>query len=378
MVVAGDTNGRWSTIVTISAGSRRWEDEVRLHWRQMRLLRRTPLRLLPWFQPKKLTKLSMIGFARWSLFDRIPTGGPKQQAIPLARPFLLFETNYNGDRDHYFESFSYVVPNAMNRVWLKAYGVPDARRVSEWQRHVKDNMLPIECYYSAYPDASTKTIRSALELDNMLADFRPRAGSMTAERFAAEFAALLGRVQRINDPKTRTRGRTGSLTTLIPVAECRRQELRQALQSLTEPPSPVPAATHFARWCVVDRLKMPSRYGSDPTSYLLFSAWFDGEAQDYAGALHERMGAERAEAIWAHCGFGGGGPESFSDYLMKHRVEAGSDFSGYEGVSVSEVHAALAQWESFHSFASHSQSPALNAANLLTTWTNEPLLGQAT
>ena len=58
----------------------------------------------------------MIGFARWSMIDRIPAGVDKEQATPLRRPFLLFETNFNGDHDAYFEAFAFVVPKPMNRM----------------------------------------------------------------------------------------------------------------------------------------------------------------------------------------------------------------------------------------------------------------------
>ena len=378
-MVKGDTNGRWGTLVTISAGPPKWAETVRWGWKWRRALADSPLGKLNTPITKSqdvinLRKLSMIGFARWSMIDRIPTGVEKQQATRLRRPFLLFETNYNGDHDAYFEAFSYVVPKPMNRVWDKAYAVPRVQLVSKWLRTINDRKLPIAYYYSAYPRASSKMIRTALELEQMLSKFRPVAKNMTAERFDREFRALLGRVARIKDlaePPKRER-KTGTLTTLIPVDQRRRKKLKRDLENLAVPP-PMPATTHFARWCVVKQLEMPPEFGVDPTSYLLFSAWFDGQPEDYAAALYQHLGPDLAKLIWGNCGFDGDSAEAFASYLMTYSVCSNSMFHGYNGVTVDEVHRTLGLWNHFGEFARATQT--LRGAALQTAWMSDPMLG---
>jgi hypothetical protein len=379
-MVKGDTNGRWSTMVTISAGPRAWAEHVRWGWEWRHALAKTPLRELPFARSKdleNLRKLSMIGFARWSMFDRIPTGIEKQRASPLRRPFLLFETNFNGDHDAYFEAFSYVVPNPMNRVWHGAYGVPRVQQVSKWQRVIHENARKIAYYYSAYPNASTKMIRSALALELLLSDFRPRAANMTADQFDAAFRVLLGEVERINNPQLPKRKRkTASLTTLIPVDQRRNKHLKQALKSVAVPPLPLPSTTHFARWCLVDELRMPAQFGVDPTSYLLFTSWFDGEREeDYAAALYQHLGPDRATAIWGNCGFAGDGPEAFVKHLMDHSVPTNAAFGGYDGVSVDEVNHVLKLRNRFDRFAVETQD--LRGPDLQDAWVKVPELSRA-
>ena len=272
-------------MVTVSPGPVHWQKELEMHWKRVRYfarfplvrpLLRTPLRMLLPAGPRRLVELSMIGCARWSLFDRVPTGVPKDQARKLPRPFLLFETNYNGDRDVYFESFSYIVPRMMNRVWDRAYNVPDARWVSAFQQHINDNKSPIDYYYAAYPQGSTKMIRSALELKRMLAAFGPRVRSLDGGQFEREFGALLARAQRIRNPARHAPRKTHSLTTLVPVEPGRNQDARAALACVQDPPLAVPdEETHFARWCVLDQLSADRNVKGDPTPYMLFSAWFD-------------------------------------------------------------------------------------------------------
>jgi hypothetical protein len=192
---------------------------------------------------------------------------------------------------------------------------------------------------------------------------------MTAERFEQEFRDLLGRVSRLPPVESRAleqrKPRTGYLTTLIPVDQRRRPRLERALEDLAEPGARLPATTHFARWCVVKQLQMPAKFGQDPTSYLLFSAWFDGDETDYAAALYEQLGPDCAKAIWRNCGFRDGGAEAFADHLLRHKVHRGTGFSGYDGFQVPEIHNALARLKLFDALARRAQElrgPALQAA----------------
>jgi hypothetical protein len=259
--------------------------------------------------------------------------------------------------------------------------------VSEWQQYVNRKKLPIAFYYSAYPEATTKTIRSALELEQMLVEFRKQTTGVTAAAFEREFRALLARVQRIRNPKRSANGKTTcSLSTLVPVLEGHRQQLEMDLETLMQSPA-VPPGTHFARWCVVDHLEMPKRFGEDYTSFLLFSAWFDGQARDkkdpdaplrhYAAALHEQLGV-RAHHIWRHCGFRDGDAAVFAERLLGHAIEPGASFGGYNGVTVREVRDALKLWGRFHEFARESQLRAVRDRALQAAWKRDPLLSRDT
>ena len=201
-------------MVTISPGPRWWAEVVRLGWKLNDRVVASPLgtHRVPVGDIKTgvdLDKLSMIGFARWSMIDRIPAGVDKKQATPLRRPFILFETNFNGDHDAYFEAFAFVVPKPMNRMWDNAYDVPPVERTSEWQRVINRRKEKIAYYYSAYPNASTKMVRTALRLVELLDEFRPRAAGMTAVQFDGAFRALVGEVTKIQDPRRQSAPRRG-------------------------------------------------------------------------------------------------------------------------------------------------------------------------
>jgi hypothetical protein len=366
----GPYSGRWEAIATVSAGSRRWAYEVRMRWWRNRWIQEHLPRTAN-FKARKLIKLTMIGFARWSIFDRVPTGEERSKTRRLTRPFVLFESNFNGGADEYFEAFSYIVPEPMNRVWAN-YGVPDVRRVSEFVAYINRNKEPIAYCYAAYPKATTKRIRAALRLDQILNGFNHEVPNMSSAKFETKLRQVAVRAHAIRNPRrfSKPAGKTPKLATLVPVLPFRRPQLEEDLEVLVD--APVPARTHFARWCIVDRLKTPSRFGSDPTSYLLFSAWFDDPQTTYVQDLYNELGEARVERIWRNCGFDGS--MSLEAFLNPHRVEAGSAFAAYDGVSVEAVRTALKRWQRFHDFAAGSQDRGPQDVPLKEAWMKDSVL----
>src|SRR2546422_11775317 len=55
---------------------------------------------------EKLVRLSFINFARWSVVRRVPANAAHGDVEKFPYGYVLFETNYNGDQDLYFEAFS--------------------------------------------------------------------------------------------------------------------------------------------------------------------------------------------------------------------------------------------------------------------------------
>jgi hypothetical protein len=315
-----------------------------------------------------LTSLSMIGAARWSVYDK-----PSVDDTP-GRTYLVFETNFNGDEDAYFEAFSVVVPSSMRLTWkLGPFGgphIPDVGRTGEFIQYInEEKVTDIFGYYAAYPRASTKMIRAALTLQSELAtfdrDFRNRDPA-TFERGYDEFAA---RVQHVRDPDVSDPGYkagdgpgAGALSIVAPVVQDE-AGLRAKLQSLDhEPERVIPTdRTHFARWMLV-KPRQFGRKNTDGRTHLLFSAWFDYRRVDddeeapalYAKALYQSLAG--MNSIWAHCGVvDNDDPDSFWDQVKDCVIPMGIPFLGYKGFTVPDVKHALAWVDAFKSFAAESQ-----------------------
>jgi hypothetical protein len=394
MSTVSETRNRSTAMTAFTAVPRYWTRWLRVYWWALKPLERVQSDRGRWLiahtpllkDVDSLTALTMISFARWSV-ETMPARSSSNGSRP--QPYVLFETNFNGDNDQYLEGFSLVVPSSMRLTWrlgpLGGFHVPDVGRVSRFLRYVNQVKLrSIYGYYCAYPNASTKMIRAALALRQRVGEFnRDFANEGDPATFLREYRKLLTNVQKIRNPRldrpdkagAGTGTGTGTLSVLAPVVEARKDELRRNLEALSVAPEEVVPTdrTHFARWILVDGLESAPNREEDRTPYLLFSAWFDYRKQDseeqgqeqYVKALHRSLAGR--EAIWEHCGFKGSGEaDQFWDEMRNHRVKLGIPFYGYEGMTVKEVRDALECAERFSAFAVDSQGREAGA--LQQTW----------
>jgi hypothetical protein len=140
-------------------------------------------RLFPKSQGK-LSRLSFIHFARWSLV----TGLPEQR---LRHPQLFFESNFNGGWQEYIDAFSHILTTGMTMFWGSSYGYPKPLPTGPFKKYIQAHELPASYFYSAYPDATTTIVLSALRLDQRLAELRERAPGMDPDAFAAAWNDFL-------------------------------------------------------------------------------------------------------------------------------------------------------------------------------------------
>jgi hypothetical protein len=144
-------------------------------------------RLFPKSQGK-LARLSFIHFARWSLVTSLP----EQR---LRHPLLFFESNFNGGWQEYIDAFSHILTKGMTMFWGSSYGYPTPLPTDTFKKYIQDHDLPASYFYSAYPDATTTIVLSALRLDEQLRDLRERARTMDPEAFASAWNDFLVKAQ---------------------------------------------------------------------------------------------------------------------------------------------------------------------------------------
>jgi hypothetical protein len=144
-----------------------------------------------------LRRLSFIHYARWAIIDRLP---PREAGDAhrehLNYPYLFFESNFNGTWDQYIDAFSEVVPNRMRAIWGSSFGFPGPLPTGPFKAYIRRNEFVANHYYSAYPEATTTMILSALQLEPRLRRFARRSAGMGAEEFAAAYERFLTDVQR--------------------------------------------------------------------------------------------------------------------------------------------------------------------------------------
>jgi hypothetical protein len=130
-----------------------------------------------------LRRLSFIHFARWTI---IPG--------PDGRPWLWFESNFDGDLPQYMETFARAVPWRMRAVWGMTERFPGLHPMEAFASWVDANRVEAGHYWCAYPDATTTMAGAGVRVLSRFADFTGRTWP-DDEAFAAGFRGLVDDLQ---------------------------------------------------------------------------------------------------------------------------------------------------------------------------------------
>jgi hypothetical protein len=175
-----ETVGRWTAITVITPMPRWWDATLRANFSRLKRRRARRSRSM-----SDLKRLSFISFAHWSPV-RLPSGR-----------YLVFQSNFNGAAKQYVEAFARIVTWGMRGLWWGAIGVPGPLPVAPFEAYIMDQRLPVDHYYCAYPEASTKMVLAALELRERHASLQRRLPALDDAAFAAAVRAFLADNQRV-------------------------------------------------------------------------------------------------------------------------------------------------------------------------------------
>jgi hypothetical protein len=134
---------------------------------------------------KHILQFNFIHFVRWTHVHKLPDG----QKLNYA--YLFFESNFDGPWQHYIDAFAYCIPKDIRFVWGRGInfpGPPPAEPLKAW---IAANSMEGGTYYCAYPEASTRMCKGALELRDRVEALRSQAASMTPEQFKAAYEQFL-------------------------------------------------------------------------------------------------------------------------------------------------------------------------------------------
>lgn len=140
----------------------------------------------------RIGPMKAVHFTYWSLVTRIPYNGAPQVLERPRRPWILWGSVFNADIDPYVEAFVSVVSPQINVTWGGALGFPGTKSVVALRDYIED-LATISGYrYSAYPDATVRTILSALEVAREQ-PYLEAAAEGDADEFARLYRGFLAR-----------------------------------------------------------------------------------------------------------------------------------------------------------------------------------------
>jgi len=138
---------------------------------------------------KHILQFNFIHYVRWVHVRKLPDGQK------LNYTYLFFESNFDGPWQHYIDAFAYCIPKDIRFVWGRGIEFPSPPPAEPLKAWIAANSMEGGTYYCAYPQASTRMCKSALEVRSRLEALRAGAASMTPEQFKAAYEQFLTDVQ---------------------------------------------------------------------------------------------------------------------------------------------------------------------------------------
>lgn len=167
--------GRSTPLTVLSPMPRRWAWVLRLILAVRRALGPS----------EDLRRMSFIHFAHWVVITRFPG---QQRRSRYA--YLLFRSDFNGSWAKYIDAFALEIPKRMALIWGWSFGFPGALPPEPFRSYIARNDLPVDHYFSAYPESGVNEIAAALRIkkayDEQLAQAGPDDFAAVWQRFAAE------------------------------------------------------------------------------------------------------------------------------------------------------------------------------------------------
>lgn len=142
-----------------------------------------------------LLGLSLIHFARWVIIkrDQWPDLGQGKQV--LQNDYMLFCSNFNGTWDQYIDAFSDGIPNGLNLFWYTATKYPQSIPVTGFKNYITYNQVFTDYYYNATPGSAQRDVKSAMRVNDVMAELASAHASQSPAEFARSYTALLVKVQ---------------------------------------------------------------------------------------------------------------------------------------------------------------------------------------
>jgi Dyp-type peroxidase family len=325
---------------------------------------------------RRIRELSFIHCARWSLVGKAlpPRTAPGRQR--LHQRHLLFESNFNGRWDEYLDAFALTMKLPLKLIWGTSYGFPGPQPTEPFRDCIRRNDFRADYYYSAYPEASTSMVMSALALSADVTDLAAQVDTIGAAAFQVEFNHLLTRWQGgLGEPPRWVRPRrigpvvwdplrqSEALTVLAPICRDRLFELQRTLADLSSREEKKPfnevGGTHFARWVVIDELVYEA-FGQKPDHLrdplLLFAANVDGPLDAYLHTLRTSI-PEVVDSVWGTCHDypGSRDAQGFARFIEDRRITPAIRWAAYPGATVEDVRSSLELERRLVDFAAAAQ-----------------------
>lgn len=140
-----------------------------------------------------LRRQAVVRGLYWSVLTHVPDGHGGRRRLP--RPVLFFDASFDVDLRRYIEMFAEALRWRFRALWGSGVGYPGVLPADGFLDWVVDHKTVAPHYWCAYPDSTTRMVRSALRVSERQEAFDAVVPSLvTDDAFLAEFDRLLADV----------------------------------------------------------------------------------------------------------------------------------------------------------------------------------------
>lgn len=144
------------------------------------------VRTFPWVL-NPLRKAGMIHFASWTVVRRSAFRGAPGRPENVHHDYVLFDVAFQGDWEEYIDAFGQVFPWRLIGFWGTSFGFPGPRPTDRLRKFVDYSRLPVDHFWSAYPDHTPRTVEASLRLVERFDAFQSEVADLGPTDFAAAY-----------------------------------------------------------------------------------------------------------------------------------------------------------------------------------------------
>jgi hypothetical protein len=138
---------------------------------------------------RHIMQFEFIHFVRWTFVKE------ELQGERLRYSYLFFESNFDGPWQHYIDAFAYVIPKDIRLVWGRGPAFPAPPPAAPLKAWIARNSMEGGHYYCAYPQASTRMVKGAIDVRERFDALVEGSSRMSPDGFAAAWRRFLSDAQ---------------------------------------------------------------------------------------------------------------------------------------------------------------------------------------
>lgn len=145
-------------------------------------------------------KVTGTHMARLAVMNDVVFVGHPSKEEHLKSQYLVFESNFDGDRDAYFRTMANEIPEHVDAIWSHCVGYPGVRDLTAFRAYMKKCEIETTFYFADVNDKTVNQTLRALQTQAAMAAFIEKNQGKPAAEVQQAFATLMETLKNTPTP----------------------------------------------------------------------------------------------------------------------------------------------------------------------------------